>query len=448
MSKHENHYDETMERSVLGSLLLDKEAIYKVLDALEPADFYFEKHQTIYRVLLELFKAGREIDMVLIGQELEAQQLVKRIGGYAYLAELTNAVATSSNIEHYAEIVKSHSIRRQLLEAQQKNLSIIADHEKDIGTVLAETQGNIVKINAINKTDDSIKAILRELEEAQEAYSVRRENGQQYIGYRSGIDKIDQHIDGIRPGHIWVVGGWTSTGKTQFALNIVNSLLEQSVPTAIISLEMSRVDTLARLIGIRTNMSSMAVIKGRNDVQSAHQIESSKDFFHRSPLYVHTTFFDIEKIKMLIRKDVYTLGVKFVLVDYVQNIISEEKAMREYDLLTQSAVALQAIARELGITIYIVSQISNESEKGNGAGAGFKGTGALEAVADLAIRLERDRKKEGADDLYVPVKITIFKNRHGYTGKIDSYCMWLKSGKYDDSVIYIPPEARSKYVRS
>lgn len=439
-------YDERMEKAVLGALLIDHEAIFKISDTLEPPDFYFEKHKLIYNAIMEMFKAGRDIELLTVGQELDTQKTTEKIGGYAYLADLINHVVSSSNVQRYAEIVKGHSIRRQLITAQYQNFSIIADEEKDISAVLAETQGNLIKINAITQTNDSIKAIISELDEVQDEYSIKYQNGQKYIGYQSGIEKIDQHIDGIRPGHIWVVGGWTSTGKTQFALNIVHSLLQQNVPTAIVSLEMSRVDTLARLIGIRTNISSMAVIKGKNDLQTAHRIEEAKDFFSRAPLYVHTTFFDIEKIKMLIRKDVYTLGVKFVVVDYVQNIISE-KAMREYDILTQSAVSLQAIARELGITIYIVSQISNESEKGNGAGAGFKGTGALEAVADLAIRLERDRKKEGADDEFVPVKITIFKNRHGFTGKIEDYCMWLKSGKYEAGLPYIPVEARGgKYV--
>ena len=137
---------------------------------------------------------------------------------------------------------------------------------------------------------------------------------------------------------------------------------------------------------------------------------------------------------MLIRKDVYNRKVKFVVIDYVQNIISE-KGLREYELMTSAATDLQALARELGITIYIVSQISNDSEKGNGAGAGFKGTGALEAVADLAIRLKRDKSKEDPNDEYVPVDIIVTKNRHGFTGKISDYSMWLKSGKFEEQIL-------------
>jgi replicative DNA helicase len=368
-------------------------------------------------------------------EELTKQGLLEEVGGYSGVIECMNAVVTATNIKQHAVIVKDKSLRRKLIIAQDKNQQIILDESKDIDTVLSEAQSNIIKINNFSQIDDGVSSIINDLERVQDEYVDKYKKGQKYLGVSCGIEKIDQSIDGLRPGHIWVVGAWTSTGKSQFVLNIVNSVLEQKVPVSIISLEMSRVDTLARLIGIKKKISSMAVLKGKNDLQIQYEIEEAKDFFKNAPLQIHTTYFDLEKIKMLIRTDVYTKKVKFVVVDYVQNIISE-KGSRGYDLMTQAATDLQSLARELGVTIYLVSQISNESEKGNSAGAGFKGTGALEAVADLAIKLERDRKKEGPMDQYVPLKIKIVKNRHGFTGIIDNYFLWLKSGKIEADLKY------------
>ena len=422
-----------MEMSVLGSLLLDHEAIFQVVDYLEPKDFYQTIHTKIYETILDLYRHGKKIDLLEVSNKLSEVPA-------SYLVDLTNTVPTASRIKQYAETVKDRSIRRQILEAQQRNQSIVHDLEKSVDTVLAETQNAIVSINALGVADDSIKSIIREVEETQELYSQKYEQGEKYLGFQTGMEKLDNLIDGLRPGHVWVVGAFTSTGKTQFALNIVHAVLEQNIPTSIVSLEMSRVDLAARLIGIRHNLSSMKVLKGKLDPSVKEKVEEGKHFLSLTPLEIHTTYFDLEKIKMLIRKDVYNRKVKFVVIDYVQNIISE-KGLREYDLMTAAATDLQSLARELGITIYIVSQISNEAEKGQGAGAGFKGTGALEAVADLAIRLRRDRKEEKPDWEYVPVEIIVTKNRHGFTGSIGQkdnepgYSMWLQSGKFEQIAI-------------
>lgn len=416
------------EMSVLGSLLLDNQSIFKVIDILTEQDFYHAKNRITYSAIIDLFKLGVPIDLLTVGNYLENKKLIEQVP-HSYIVGLTNAVATASHIENYALIVKDQSIRRQLLEAQEKNTRTIYDTEKDIDSVLVETQKRIIDINNFRKLDDGAKSIIRELEDVQKVYEEKYAKGDKFVGIPCGIEKLDEIIDGLRPGHIWVVGAFTSTGKTQFALNLVNSVLEQGVPTSIISLEMSRVDLAARLIGIRQNVSSMKILKGKIDFELWKQIESHKDFISKAPLEIHTTYFDLEKIKMLIRKDVYSRQVKFVVVDYVQNILSE-KGLREYDLMTQAAIDLQALARELQITIYLVSQISNEAEKGQGAGAGFKGTGALEAVADLAIRLKRDKKNEKEEDACVPIEIIVTKNRHGFTGKISEYFMYLKSGKF------------------
>lgn len=424
------------EMAVLGSIIIDPKSLYQILNYLDTKDFSKNAHQKIFDTLIQLFTGGKKIDLLTLSQELSDSGQLSQIGGNTYLAALTNTISTSSAVRHYAETVKDKSIRRQLIEAQQRNLQIIHDEDKEISSVLAETQSAILNITNLGETEDTTKAILRELEAVHQEYLDKYEKGQKLLGHSTGIEKLDNIIDGLRPGHVWVVGAFTSTGKTQFALNIVHAVLEQQVPTAIVSLEMSRIDTLARLIGIRHNLSSMAVLKGKHDRDEQEKFAEAKAFFLQAPLEVHTTYFDLDKIKMLIRRDAYTKHVKFIVIDYVQNIISESGA-REYDLMTRAATDLQALARELGITIYIVSQISNEAEKGAGAGAGFKGTGALEAVADLAIRLKRDRSKEAPQELAVPVDIIVTKNRHGFTGRLVDdnnsplYQMWLKSGKFD-----------------
>lgn len=416
------------EMAVLGCVMLDPPKLYELSVNLSASDFYFERNRAVYMAMLRMVPRGETTDIANVGSELRNSGEIEKVGGMAYLVSLLNSVPTASNAKHYANQVKDKSLRRQLLSAQSRNEPTIYDEGVAIDTVLAEAQKNVMAVSNVSETDDSARSIIGEVEKVQKEYAEKYKKGQRLLGYSCGFGKVDDIIDGVRPGHIWVVGAWTSTGKTQFALNVVNAVLEQNVPVAIISLEMSRVDTLARLMGIRNEVSSMAILKGKHDLEMFERVEEAKAFYRYARLEIHTTYFDIEKIKMLIRRDAMAKGVRFVVVDYVQNIISDD-GLREYDLVTKAATDLQALARELAITIYIVSQISNESEKGSGAGAGFKGTGALEAVADLAIKLKRDRKNEAPQELAVPIEIIVTKNRHGFTGAIKDYQLWLKTGR-------------------
>jgi len=421
-------YRPDVEKNVIGIILGGKSKFIEVMDLLEADDFYNTKNQNIYKIAGKLFASGKEIDMLSVKELADAEKI--DVGGYVYLSECSGGIITYSNFVRLAEQIKQYSIRRQIVKANYENIELAFSEDTEIENVIAGSQKSVMDINLVKTQDDSAMAIMPEIEAIQIEYQEKYKEGKKYLGFESGFSKIDQIIDGIRPSHVWVVGAFTSVGKTQFSLNVVNRAIEQDIPTAVISLEMSRTDTISRLVGIRANTSSMNVLKGKLDERELYEIENAKGFVASKPLYVHTTYFDIEKIKMIIRRDFYQFGVKFFVLDYVQNIVNE-KNKREYETLTQSAVEIQALARELQVSIYLVSQISNEAEKGGGAGAGFKGTGALEAVADLAIRLKRDKQNENSNMEYVPVKIIIAKNRHGFTGAIEDYSMWLKSGKFE-----------------
>lgn len=432
------------EMSTLGAMLIDPDCFHKISDMLNAEDFTREAHRVIFASFVALFTTGRPVDIVTLRQFIDDMGQAERVT-YTYLASLTSAVPTSSNIVHYARIVKDKSIRRRLLSASMRIMDTAYDEEKELEGVLAESQNKVFEITPFKTTRDDANAIVDEVEAVQKEYDQKYREGKKLLGFSCGMDKLDDIIDGMRPGHVWVVGAWTSTGKTQFALNIVHSVLEQAVPVSIISLEMSRVDTIARLIGIRANISSMRVLKGKNETKTAEAIEEAKIFMRWAPLEVHTTYFDLEKIRAIIRRDVFARGVKLVVVDYVQNIVSE-KAQKEYEVMTRAATSLQALARELNITIYLVSQVSNDAEKGVAAGAGFKGSGALEAVADIAIRLKRKRDEEKIDDEYVPVAINVTKNRHGITCTFANHFMWLKSGKFEymPNAVYISRDVAEK----
>lgn len=433
------------ENSLLGCILIEPGSYFKINTLIAADDFYHGPNSTIYAAITAMVATSTPIELVTLAQFIKDLGHLENVGGYTYLAELTSTIATAASIMVYAQTVKDKSMRRKLLHSLVESQQMVQDTTLDIDGVLAKVQNSVYGVSPFRHVNDDMQTIMAEIEEVQRVYAEKHQTGQRYLGFSCGIEGLDKHIDGMRPGHVWVVGAWTSTGKTQFALNIVHSVLEQYIPVTIISLEMSRTDTVARLMGIRNNVSSVSILKGVNDPETQSRIDEAKAFMLSAPLEVHTTYFELERIIAMIRRDVFTKKVKLVVVDYVQNIISE-KALREYEVMTRAATALQSLARELGITIYIVSQVSNDAEKGNAAGAGFKGSGALEAVADIAIRLKRNKAEEKETDEFVPVDINVTKNRHGYSGTIAKYYMYLKSGKFEymPNHIHIPKQVVDK----
>lgn len=419
------------EMSLLGCLILDQNSVYSIIEFIEPEDFYNNIHQNIYKAYISLFTSGIKIDVLTLGEKLESQGILEQIGGKSYLVSLANSVPTSSNIQDYAKIIKDKSLRRQILEAQTNNFQEIYNEDKDINSVLASVQNSLYQINPVKTKSDNIKSILGELNKLQDEYSIKYESGKKILGFSSGIDKLDDIIDGLRPGHLWVVGAWHGTGKTSFALNIVHSLLEQNIPVSVVSTEMSQVDLTAKLIGIRHKISAMKVIKGKFDNSQLQRIKEAKQFLEQSNLEIHTEF-DYEKIMMQIRKDVYTRGVKVVMIDYIQKL-THSKIYDETPLMAKIAQGLSNLAQELRITIILLSQISNEAQKGSGAGAGYKGSGAIEASADLALLLRRDKDKEMPEAEIVEMDIKITKNKFGLDGIIKTY-FHLKSGQVSQSI--------------
>ncbi len=414
------HFDKEVEEGALAGLINSPHKIFN--SNLQKNDFYLKKHQLIFEVIREL--NGKEIDTTLLMSKFKKAGIESPA---TTIAKFGISYTTQKTLEDYFKKIKEDSIKRKIDRASKIVSSLVYDEEiEDVNELLAKSQKEVMKINTLEKENASGKEIVEQLEKAQAEFTEKYQSGEHYIGVPTGIDKLDNVIDGMRKGHIWVIGAWASTGKSSFLLNIIGNVMEKT-PISLVSLEMSKVDIGAKLIGIRSMLTQQGVIKSLPNSNTLDKINEGKEFIRNGRLKIYTECFKLDEIKMIIRKDVYVNKTRVVAIDYAQNILGS--GQKEYQLMTDIAQELQALARELQITIIILSQISNESAKGGGAGAGFKGSGAFEAVADLAIKLKRNRKDEipGAETVYF--EIDVAKNRHGFTGVIDDYHLHLKSGR-------------------
>ncbi len=411
-------FNKDVEFGALSALINEPNLIFD--SDLQENDFYLGEHKSIFKVIEDL--KGTKIDTTLLVQKLKELKIENPT---SKSAKIVGSYFTNRQVKEYFKITKEDSIKRQLNIASL-SINNLVDEDLDINELLARSQREIMKINTLEKEDPTGKQIVKDITKAQEEFTTKYQSGGKYIGVETGIEKLDKAIDGMRKGHVWIIGAWANTGKSSFLLNIINNIMGET-PVSLISLEMNKVDIGSKLIGIRNKTTQQSVYKSFLDKGNLEKVEEGKDVLYNSKLRVYTESFYLDEIKMLIRKDVYSNKTRIVAVDYAQNILGS--GQKEYQLMTDIAQELQALARELKITILILSQISNESAKGGGAGAGFKGSGAFEAVADLAIRLVRDRKSEPADAEEVPIGIELAKNRHGFTGVIDGYYLHLKSGQ-------------------
>lgn len=287
------------------------------------------------------------------------------------------------------------------------------DPKNEVPRLLLELEGIL---DSFDGEESDSEALIRLYEDMQKEYKEKILSGKDLIGYSCGIKKIDDVIDGLRQGHLWVIGGYTSAGKTFFALNIVDALLEQKVKVSIYSLEMSKEDVVGRLIGMRSEIPSVKIMKGDLEDGELLRVREAKERF-KGNLFVHSEKSDLSEIMASMQLSKIRDGVEVFVLDYAQLV--HDRDSDQYNTLRKLSIQLQHFCRKNKVSMIMLSQVSNDSAKNpNPFVMGFKGSGEIAASADLAIELTPD---ESPEDRELKIKnrepfailASIKKNRHG-----------------------------------
>lgn len=319
------------------------------------------------------------------------------------------------------EFIENDAARR-IIEVLYRSITNVPT--SGVSQFVADVQKNIITGVSLPKTESTdIGSIIQTFRERQEFYIDKFKGGKGIVGIPTGYDKIDNVIDGLRPEHLWVIGGYTNTGKTAASLNIVASLINQGKRPVYYSLEMGKVDILTRLIGIMTAQSGMSVIKGYKHDEDA--VSSSLKTIEKSHMSIHNNTYDLSEIEFSMQEESIRQPVDLFVVDFIQ-LITVKESSSEYETMTKTILGLQQAAKRLKTPIIVLSQISNEGARNaNDVVMSFKGSGAIAAAADLAIEIsigeedktEWKRKMFEGEDVYM--KWNIRKNRHGQVGFVD-----------------------------
>lgn len=421
------------ERAVLGSMLIEKEAIEIALDALEESDFYATAHRAIFREIIRTYDQNKgSVDILLIDENTKSVPTVAQLGGRAYLASLVDTVVTASNVEHYAKIVKDKSVLRDLLRAGRKIIGdVTAGGMEDVGTVtdnIAQMIFSISEKRAIKgpvKVADLINPALDNIE----ALYLNKE---EVPGIPSGFLDLDRISGGFRKSNLIIVAGRPGTGKTSFCLNIAeNAALLHKKSVLIFSLEMSNDELLMRFLCSQVRISSTKVRTGYFSKEYWPRLTTAGEKLKEAKIFIDdSAALSVLEMKARARRlDSELKGLDLVIIDYLQ-LMSGRTGRSEYRQqdVAEISRSLKIMAKDIKVPIIALSQLSREPEKRTGSNAGkprladLRESGAIEQDADLVLMLY-------LPDMYNPdciaaaspisdAELFIAKNRNGQTPTI------------------------------
>ena len=423
------------ERGVLGSMLIEPEAIPHALTVLQPEDFYRDAHRAIYEAMLALFERSEPIDLVTLSEEVRKSGRLDAVGGVAYLTSLAAGVPTAAHVERYAQMVRDRSLARQVIRAGTEIVARGFDPQLPAEELLDEAEAKIFQIaqNRSTRSYAALKDVL--LETIGKMNTIYREGGG-VTGVRTGFSRLDELTAGLQPADLIIVAARPSMGKTAFALNLARNAAVAGVPVAVFSLEMSREQLALRLLcsegfinqnNLRTGRMSDA--EWKNFALAVDRLSSAPVFIDDTP---SLTALDLRARARRLKAE-HQIGL--ILIDYLQLMESRTRTENRQQEISAISRSLKALARELSVPVVALSQLSRAVEARQDKQpmlSDLRESGAIEQDADVVAFIYRDDyyNQDLPPEQQNIAQINIAKQRNGPVGKV--YLHFQKEyGRFD-----------------
>lgn len=407
------------EQSVLGGILIDKNAIVEVAGFLRPEYFYEDKNGQIYSAMLSLYTERRPIDILTLTEKLKALKTHKEVGGTSYLTDLTNLVPTSANIEDYAQIIKDLAAKRELISAAAQISEMAFDSTKDLKESLDKAEQHIFSISqsSMERNFVPMKDILAQSFDRLEEIQRRGESGLR--GIPTGFRDLDNMLTGLQDSNLIIIAARPGVGKTAFVLNIARHVaVKENQPVGIFSLEMSQEELGDRLLEMQADVDAFKFKTGRLEDADFDKLQDAMGILADAPIFIDDTpGITLMEMRTKARRLQVEQGLKLIIVDYLQLVNPGrrlENRVQEVSIVSQS---LKNLARELKVPVVCVSQLNRAVESRGSKKpqlADLRDSGSIEQDADIVIFLYRpEEDKDAAPSDKVPIKLSIDKNRNG-----------------------------------
>ncbi|KKU10452.1 MAG: Replicative DNA helicase [Parcubacteria group bacterium GW2011_GWB1_46_8] len=414
------------EQSVLGSLMIDKNAVIKVADTLVPIDFYRPNHQQIYETVLDLFGKGQPIDILTVSSRLKEKNLLEESGGMSYLSQLVNMVPTSSHIAHYAKIVNKKHVLRELIAASYEINELAFKEDRETTELLDEAEKRVFQISQKN-IGPAFRHVKEDLKTAFERIDDLHKQKGKLRGVPTGFRQLDNILAGLQKSDLIIIAARPSLGKTSLALDIArHAALKEKVPVGLFSIEMSREQVLDRLIAAEANVDLWKIRTGKLSEEGSPNdfelIQEAMAKLAEAPIYIDDAPLPtVMQMRAMARRLQGESGLGLLIVDYLQLISSSLRTDSLVQEMTEISRSLKGLARELNIPIIAISQLSRAVEQRPNQIprlSDLRESGSIEQDADVVMFIYReDRVKENTARQNM-ADIIIAKHRNGPLGKI------------------------------
>ena len=397
-------HDIEAEEAVIGSLLIDPEAILKVAVSLKPEDFFSETNRVIYQACLSIYQRPNEvINQITVAHELMRQDKLEQIGGAAFLSHLISNVPTSLHVEYYAQIVSDTAVMRRLIAAARQIEAIGYEASPDVEASLNDAEDILFKVRAKQGLRGlvPIREVLGQyFEEAGQPTTLREG---EVLHILTGFAALDDFLGGLQRADLIVLAAKTSLGKTSLALNVArNAAINQKACVALCSLEMSREAVVQRLLASESGVDSRKVRLGRFGEKDEIKIMEASGVLSEAPIYID----DSPQLRALdirskARRLHFERNIDLIIVDYLQLIQGDGKNETRVQEISKITRALKTLARELNVPILAVSQLSRAVEwRASHVPqlADLRESGSIEQDADVVLFIYRDDMYFSAED--------------------------------------------------
>jgi replicative DNA helicase len=411
------------EKSTLGSMLLDRDAIAKVIEILKPKDFYREAHTIIFNAINRLFDKGEPVDLVTVSEELKETGHLEAVGGASYITSLVNSVPTAANVEHYAKIVEEKAILRRLIKTADQIAQLGYKGDQEIDNILDQSEQLVFNLSQRRtvQTFDGIKDILMDtFDNLEKLYN----NKGDVTGIATGFRDLDKMTSGLQPSDLVILAARPSMGKTALALNIAqHAAVKEKKSVAIFSLEMSKSQLVQRMLCSEAQVDSHRLRTGflnendwRRISQGAGRLGESKIFIDDTPGIT------VMEMRAKARRIQAEHGLDLILIDYLQLMTGGSSSESRQQEVSDISRSLKGLARELNVPVVSLSQLSRAVEQRNDKRpqlSDLRSSGSIEQDADVVAFIYRDDYYNPDSERAGITEIIIGKQRNGPVGTVE-----------------------------
>jgi len=415
------------EQAVLGSLLIDKDAIVKVADILKSEDFYQEKHEIIFKAMLDVYEARDPIDLVTLKERLEKAKQIESIGGASYLSELLSIVPTASHVVSYAKVVQEKATLRRLIKAANDIMALGYRENQSLTDLLDRAEQNLFSVSQkyLKEKFIPLKDVLTD---AFDRIDLLHKDKSQMRGVPTGFKGLDRRLAGLQPSDLVIIAARPSMGKSSLALNIAQHVAtEEKTPVGFFSLEMSKEQLVDRMLCAEAGIDLWKLRTGSLDDDDFPKLGHAMGVLSDAPLYIDDAAnANVMEIRTKARRLQAEHGLGLIIIDYLQLMAGTNGGGSDNRVQEVSEISrgLKGIARELDIPVIALSQLSRAVEQRQPhipQLADLRESGSIEQDADVVMFVYREEMYEQETERKNIADIFIKKHRNGPTGNIELF---------------------------